>query len=114
MTDKPEYVDEDRMREMFAEERILERAASGSLIAIVAERNLPTPDFALPPGTQSQMVYYYDKFGEPIAVAHQYALPNGTLGASGQPDPKMLRIGDKLYKVPNKLVQRKRRRKPRS
>src|ERR1700678_2347899 len=42
-----------------------------------------------PIGTVSEIVPYRLK-GKQIAICHQYRLPNGSLGASGLPDPKML------------------------
>ena len=44
----------------------------------------------MPPCTLSQIVKYLDASGRPVAVVHQYLLANGTLGASGRPDPKWL------------------------
>jgi hypothetical protein len=41
---------------------------------------------------------YYDKTTkEKIAIVHQYRLQDGTLGASGLPDPKVLRHGGVVY-----------------
>jgi hypothetical protein len=49
-----------------------------------------------PLGTRSQTVPYYP--GKGMAVCHQYLRPDGTFGASGKPDPKMLRYqGHELY-----------------
>lgn len=31
---------------------------------------------------------YYSVAGDPVAIVHQYVLPDGMLGASGRPDPK--------------------------
>src|ERR1700735_3469000 len=42
-----------------------------------------------PPGTRSQSVPYY-RMGRKIAVCHQYVLPDGRIGASGLPDPKLI------------------------
>ena len=46
-----------------------------------------------PPGTVSQRVFYF-RGNKKVAVAHRYVLPDGTIGASGLPDPKWLRDGD--------------------
>lgn len=43
------------------------------------------------------MIAYFDGNGDEIATAHQYLLPNGTLGAGGVPDPKRLMVGGTLY-----------------
>jgi hypothetical protein len=42
-----------------------------------------------PPGTRSQSVPYF-LMGVKIAVCHQYVRPDGSLGASGLPDPKLV------------------------
>src|ERR1035437_9587823 len=50
-----------------------------------------------PPGTRSQTIPF-SLMGHQIAVCHQYTLPDGTLGASKKPDPKMLKYqGNQLY-----------------
>jgi hypothetical protein len=41
------------------------------------------------PGTRSQSVPYF-LMGDKIAVCYQYTRPDGSLGGSGKPDPKML------------------------
>ena len=52
-----------------------------------------------PPGTRSQVIRYLDGKGQWVVEVHQYLRPNGTLGGSGKPDPKRLRIGDTVYIV---------------
>ncbi len=41
-------------------------------------------------------MHYYDAKGILIARAHRYLRPNGTLGGSGLPDPKWLRLSDRI------------------
>lgn len=48
----------------------------------------PGPSHQLP-GARSQTIPY-SLMGHLIAVCHQYALPDGSLGASKKPDPKMI------------------------
>ena len=43
------------------------------------------------------MVRYLDADGNVVAMVHQYLLPDGTLGASGNPDPKWLFWREKRY-----------------
>lgn len=50
-----------------------------------------------PPGTRSQIIRYVDDDGAFVALIHQYLLPDGTLGASGRPDPKRLRVGNEIW-----------------
>ncbi len=46
-----------------------------------------------PPCTRSQL-YLYSMDGAPVALVHQYTRPDGTLGGSGMPDPKVLVLAD--------------------
>ena len=62
------------------------------------------PEFGQEPGAQSQMVAYYEPgtgegrlFGPKVAVVHRYVNPDGTLGASGTPDPKSIKHEGQLY-----------------
>lgn len=52
-----------------------------------------------PPGTQSQIVYYYNDKNQPVAIVHQYLRPDGTIGASGLPDPKRVFLSDRIIYV---------------
>jgi hypothetical protein len=45
------------------------------------------------------MIAYFDGDGQRVAVVHQYLRTDGTLGASGRPDPKRLLEGGVLYAV---------------
>jgi hypothetical protein len=49
-----------------------------------------------PPGTRSQIVTYYTREGTLVAYVHQYLRPDGTLGGSGRPKPKVL-IEEGIY-----------------
>lgn len=40
----------------------------------------------------SQFVYYVNREHQLVALVHQYVRPDGTLAASGLPDPKWLII----------------------
>ena len=44
-----------------------------------------------PRGTRSQILDYLDPDGERVVTVHRYLRPDGTLGGSGQPDPKWIR-----------------------
>ena len=51
-----------------------------------------------PPDCSSEeILIYYDSIGNPVARAHQYKRPDGSIGASGRPDPIRLRDGDTIY-----------------
>jgi len=87
------YVSAAIIRQLFNEGKYWERALAGELVMHLGSdrvpRRLPPGE---PPGTRSQIIYYYDAEGEPVAVVHQYLRPDGSLGASGRPDPKQLLI----------------------
>jgi hypothetical protein len=53
-----------------------------------------------PPGTLSETVPYSFGKGD-MALCHQFRKPDGTIGASGKPDPKMIRCNGKQYFVHN-------------
>jgi hypothetical protein len=44
-------------------------------------------------------VVWRDANGTLVADCHQYLRPDGSIGASGKPDPKRLRIGNVVYIV---------------
>jgi len=49
------------------------------------------------PKTKSFTVRYYDRANQHIATVHQFVRPDGTIGASGLPDPKALTENGVLY-----------------
>jgi hypothetical protein len=61
-------------------------------------KDRPCPLASEPAGTRSQMVAYFDGLRR-VALLHRYLRPDGTVGASGMPDPKELFDGDVLYFV---------------
>jgi hypothetical protein len=61
---------------------------AGELVAL-AEAERPGPSW-LPAGSLSQILVYYERDGTKVAVVHQYLRPDGALGASGMPDPKLI------------------------
>lgn len=62
--------------------------ANGSIfIRVTGDR--PAPN-VFGPGARSQTIAYVDADWHIVAKAHRYLLPDGTLGASGLPDPKKL------------------------
>jgi hypothetical protein len=70
----------------------------GRCVVRVITTNHPSAPLApVPHCTQSQLIGYFDKTRRRIATAHQYLKPDGSLGASGLPDPKSLLIGDELF-----------------
>ena len=54
------------------------------------DRHPSQPRAGEPVCTRSQLVTYVDVQGQRVAIVHQYLRQDGTLGASGLPDPKWL------------------------
>jgi len=83
------------LQRIFNDARYYERVLANELLASV-ESSRPAPERAgQDPGTLSQMVWYFDGL-ERVALVHQYLRPDGSLGASGRPDPKRLLIGGEI------------------
>jgi hypothetical protein len=47
--------------------------------------------------TYSQILSFWDREGNKVAICHQYKRPDGTIGGSGKPDPKLIRVGGTIY-----------------
>ena len=47
----------------------------------------------------NQIHRYYDERGNKIAIVHQMLLPDGTIGGSGRPEPKVLWVGGEILYV---------------
>ena len=99
----PIYIGELKLRELF-NSAILPRIEAGELLAFVMEDGPAHPKYGQVPNTRSQMVAYYEPgksggsvLGPKVAVAHRYLKPDGTLGASGRPDPKTILFEGRLY-----------------
>jgi hypothetical protein len=88
------------IRRLFNEGGYERQVAAGALEARVLINGHPTPPRAPEPiCTRSQMVGYFDANGRKVVEVHRYVRPDGTIGASGLPDPKRLRVGDILFIV---------------
>jgi len=93
------FVTAAELRERFNRDRYSERAAAGELAASVRAERHPSPE---PAGetfcTMSQIITYTDpSTGARLALAHQYLRPDGTIGASGRPDPKRIWDNGVIY-----------------
>jgi len=95
-----EWVTEEIIRQDFNDRHLYDKVKSGELTSIIKRSSHPS---TAPPGepvcTWSQIVIYYTRSGEPVAVVHQYLRPDGTIGASGLPDPKRLFLEDRILSV---------------
>lgn len=88
------------LRRLFNENRFWERVQEGELaVTVTRSRPAPIETSSIPHGCQSQELRYFDKEGNEVARVHQYLKPDGTIGASGLPDPKRVLIGDTLYRL---------------
>jgi hypothetical protein len=86
------------LRKMFNEGHYLEQAKQGILTSRLMRDSHPSPPRANEPiCTRSQYIIFIDRNGKKVAAVHQYLRPDGTLGASGLPDPKELYINGVLY-----------------
>lgn len=85
---------------------VLPRIEAKELLEVVKEDKPAPPESGQPSGSRSQIVAYIEvenrKIGRKVAMAHRYLLPDGTLGASGKPDPKSLKHDGQFYVLDRK------------
>jgi hypothetical protein len=90
------------LQQMFNSQHYWDKVKQGILVAEVKSNRHPSSPKAHEPFcTRSQYIIYRDKSGRKIAGVHQYLRPDGTIGASGRPDPKQLFFEGTLYIVEN-------------
>jgi len=99
-----EWVTEDKIQQIFNESQFYEQARAGKLKQKVQgyDNHLSRKQrrkAGEPYCTRSQMVLYSTLEGQPIALVHQYKRRDGSLGASGKPDPKRLFISGKILAI---------------
>jgi hypothetical protein len=79
------------LRQRFNEGRYWQRLQVGEFRAVVQDDRHPSlPKADEPYCKRSQLVSYRDAEDQEVARVHQYLRTDGTLGASGRPDPKRL------------------------
>ena len=78
------------LRKIFNDGDYYAKVLRNELVAVVERDGLASPAMNHPSGTRSQTVRYYDHEFGPVAFVHQFVLPDGSLGASGKPDPKRI------------------------
>lgn len=76
---------------MFNEGHFAARAAAGEF-RIEEKKNQRPASPNEPPEARSITQHYFDMDGNKIAVVHFYLRAKGEIGASGQPDPKLLLV----------------------
>lgn len=85
---------------MFNNGCFLERLKSGELRAILDSEKHPSPfRSGQPQCTRSQLLSLLDENDQEVARIHQYKRPDGSIGASGRPDPKRLLVDGVYYFV---------------
>jgi hypothetical protein len=88
------------MRRLFNEAELWEQAESGELHVRLRKDGHPSrPRSGDPFCTRSQILEYW-RDEERVAVVHQFLKPDGTIGASGRPDPRVVRRGRIEYRIP--------------
>ena len=96
------FVSESIIREAFNSGQFWERARRGEFWVEIDRNNHLKRGRAREAGqpycTRTQFVMYFDEDGL-VAAMHQYRRRDGTLGASGRPDPKYLRLEDRILKT---------------
>jgi hypothetical protein len=83
-------VPEAQLRQLFAQNRILERLALGEVREDIVRSGTPSPDSGQDAGTMSRYVAYFDRWGVLLAEAHYFLRQDGSIGASGLIDPKLV------------------------
>ena len=88
------------MRRRFNDGHYWNRAQSGEFtIAVLYERHPALSAAHEPFCTRSLLLSYRDQGNNEVARVHQYIRPDGQLGATGQPDPKLLFEDGVLYYI---------------
>jgi len=96
-------VEQDEMRKIFNEGQYWKKSQSGEFSAItIADRHPSLTAANEPFCTFSQMISYRDSSNTEMARVHQYLRPDGTIGASGRPDPKRVFSNGNLYRLKKK------------
>jgi hypothetical protein len=86
------------LRQLFDYANYWERAQKGEFHKMVISRHIPDAPNE-PIGTESQLISIRQQNGFEVARIHAYMRPDGEIGASGKPDPKIVydETGNVLY-----------------
>lgn len=90
-----EEVSATQLREIFNQNGYLDKLKAGIIKSRKTYEIHHAPD-GEPFCTHSQILFYYNLSNQLLAVVHQYRRPDGTLGASGKPDPKKIYLLNKI------------------
>jgi hypothetical protein len=93
-----EWVSKEYIRKIFNRQKIYEQGLSGDLqVELRKQSHLKNPPKGEPYCTHSQYLIYKTLSGQYVAGVHQYLRPDGTIGASGKPDPNRIVFNNKIY-----------------
>lgn len=96
-------ITEDIIQDKFNQKKYYDKTLTGEITTIIIRNtHQKVPPEGEPICTWSQMVKYYSQDGEVLALVHQYLRPDGTIGASGKPDPKRLYLTNEILYLPAK------------
>lgn len=86
------------IRDLFNASGYLDRIVEGTIVEDIKrhQHRDPPPD-GCPYCTHSQIIRYFTEDGQKVAVVHQYKKPDGSIAASGKPDPKWLHVDGITY-----------------
>jgi hypothetical protein len=90
------------MCKRFNEGKYWERVKNGLLTEHLLESRKSTLLSCEVVEIASELLSYRDLNGNEVARVHQFRRPDGTLAASGKPDPKRLLEGGVLYRLEKK------------
>ena len=88
------------IRDIFNKSQYPKWIKNGHLVPnYIRNKHLPNPELVHEPWcTYSQLVRYCDTKGQWLVEVHQYfRSKDKSIGGHGKPDPKRLRIGDKIF-----------------
>ena len=91
-------VPEHEIRRIFNDGGIYEARLRNDLLEVVESERLAHAAYGQPEGTISRLSWYFTPQLERVALVHQFIRPDGTLGASGRPDPKWLLVDGVILK----------------
>jgi hypothetical protein len=95
----------DVLRKLFNDSGYWEQYQNGLLQPKLRKSKHPSAPVAKEPiCTRSQYIIYVNNAGEKVAGVHQYLRLDGTLGASGRPDPKEVLVDGILYVLETKDI----------
>jgi hypothetical protein len=94
------------LRREFNRRDVVGRAARG-LLREVRSPLYPTPaSRGQPPGTMTEKIEYQTARGIVVAIAICFRRPDGSIGASGKPDPKWFRRRREIWIPVRRLADR--------